>query len=105
MIMVLLFVLLLTGCGAESGSKIGADSNEEAICGGLAGFQCGNENQVCIFPVNSCNVADGFGACMDRPEVCTAVFDPVCGCDGMTYSNSCAATAAGISVNSAGACP
>lgn len=99
-----LFALLSFSCGGGSESDSGMGSDEDMICGGIAGLQCSNGNQVCIFPVNRCNVADNFGACMDRPEVCTFNFDPVCGCDGVTYSNSCNATAAGISIDSMGAC-
>jgi hypothetical protein len=46
----------------------------------------------------------GRGACVPRPDACIAIHDPVCGCDGASYANRCAAAAAGASVAHAGAC-
>lgn len=61
---------------------------------------CGG-NEYCGKPEGQC---DSEGRCQDRPEVCTQIFDPVCGCDGETYSNACEAAAAGVNVASQGEC-
>ena len=47
----------------------------------------------------------GTGMCARRPDFCTALYDPVCGCDGRTHSNGCMAANAGVSVASVGECP
>ena len=37
-------------------------------------------------------------------RVCTQQYDPVCGCNGKTYSNACMAGIAGVSSSTPGAC-
>ena len=46
----------------------------------------------------------GGGTCVDQPQVCADIYQPVCGCDGKTYGNACEAHAAGISFATEGAC-
>jgi hypothetical protein len=65
--------------------------------------RCGGR-QYCAYADGTCG-ATGAGMCVTRPDACIDLFAPVCGCDGMTYSNSCDAAAAGQNVAFDGECP
>jgi hypothetical protein len=81
-----------------------AGSTEPEVCGGLLGRGC-PDGEFCNFPPETrCGSGDQQGTCEAKPEVCNFIFAPVCGCDGKTYSNSCAAAGAGVSVASDGQC-
>jgi Kazal-type serine protease inhibitor domain len=77
---------------------------ESQACGGLLGAQC-TGGKVCIYAeADQCGAADQMGTCTVKPQICPAVVQPVCSCDGTTYNNACEAAAHGASVASQGAC-
>jgi len=78
-------------------------AEEVGFCGGIAGIACA-DGKYCAYPDGSCGAGDQPGRCRPRPDVCTMDVDPVCGCDGRTYSNACKAALAGVSVRSAAPC-
>ncbi len=75
----------------------------EPRCGGIAGFPCA-EGEFCDLEPGSCRGADMMGLCVARPEGCPDVYHPVCGCDGVSYSNNCDRLAAGAQLDHPGPC-
>jgi hypothetical protein len=91
---------------AASDSNVAAETSGEAgvACTGT-GATCSSA-EVCSFPAGACGV--GMGTCVTKPGKGTcagAPEDPVCGCDGTSYSNPCFALLAGTSVMKGGMCP
>lgn len=59
------------------------------------------DNEFCYAPTGTCG---HLGYCQTLPDACPEVYSPVCGCDGQTYSNLCAAAMAGVNVAHSGEC-
>ncbi|HEY2902900.1 MAG TPA: Kazal-type serine protease inhibitor domain-containing protein [Polyangia bacterium] len=95
-----------TGKDASAGNDGSASDSHPSgkTCGGIAGLPCG-AGEYCQFPVGDCKVADASGTCASMNIACAADVMQVCGCDGKTYFNECAATVAGANIASTGSCP
>ena len=90
--------------GGNSGTNGGTNGGGGKSCGGLAGIQCPS-TEWCDFPdASTCGGDDSTGTCKPRPDLCSAIWTPVCGCDAHTYSSECSANLAGVDIAYEGEC-
>jgi hypothetical protein len=99
-----------TGGSGASGSAGatgtgGAGGGGAVACGGVANVICPSATEFCELPAGICDtVANASGTCVVRSTSCSTTVNPVCGCDGIPYSNDCERQAAGVSKLKDGAC-
>lgn len=94
-----------TGGSTQSGGKggiMGSGGNSTPMLCGSA--PCKTTEYCDRGGVGACLKGDVAGTCKPRPVTCLAISNPVCGCDGMSYDNTCAASAAGSDVATMGVC-
>jgi len=92
----LLLSILATGIGT-SGTRA------QETCGGVTGLLCTDPGEFCELRDGEC-CCDFVGKCTTIPTACPNIFDPVCGCDGQTYSSRCEAHRNSVSVDYVGPC-
>ncbi len=63
---------------------------------------------VFLFLITMCEKDDGLSPCTIEPSytdvACIEIYEPVCGCDDITYSNTCTAEISGVLRWTQGAC-
>ncbi|HEU4532634.1 MAG TPA: Kazal-type serine protease inhibitor family protein [Polyangiaceae bacterium] len=92
-------------CGGGGASTPPATPPTAQRCGTRGAAAC-PDGFFCGWPEGArCGATDRGGVCLERPNICTKDYRPVCGCDGKTYSNACAANAQTVSVDRSGPCP
>jgi hypothetical protein len=68
------------------------DGGNDDRCGGPDNLSCTSDQSAerfCEFAKGTCGTEAAFGVCEQVPEGCPTTYDPVCGCNLITYANDC----------------
>jgi hypothetical protein len=84
-------------------AKVPLFATGDCPCGGSDNTPC-EPGRFCSLMSGACLNPAAEGTCKPKPTTCPDVSSPVCGCDGITYDNTCLASKAGVSVVGTGEC-
>lgn len=93
----LLAIFLFAHTVGDTSPKEGISKEEFSRC--WSNRDC-SADQFCDFDICLAET----GKCVDVPQVCPNLWNPVCGCDGKTYPNDCARRVSKVSKEHDGAC-
>jgi hypothetical protein len=81
----------------------GAAAQAAPRCGGPGHIRC-DPGFFCQMAAGVCPRQDARGVCARKPRFCDFIEQPVCGCNGRTYTNACTASENGVNIAHDGAC-
>jgi len=81
-----------------------AHSTTGKQCGSIAGLTCAANEWCDPTPANACGGVDLAGSCQQVDVACSQLWQPVCGCDGKTYSSDCVRITHMVQLAHTGAC-
>jgi hypothetical protein len=93
-------------CEADrAGVTIAYRGECRSACGGIETVVWCAPGEFCKFAIGDCQPnAEPDGVCTPIPQACITLWDPVCGCDGVTYGNECVADMSGVRIAHRGEC-